>query len=239
LATALLAVPLLGAGPPPPRDLAIGALVGLVGLVGIAALYRGLAIARMSVVAPITAVVAAAVPIAYGVLRGERPSALAIVGIALALGAVALVSRASDEDVAGDPEPQRAGLMLACLSGVGFGLVYVLLAASSRGAWPLVASRTMFILCTGAIVLWTRAPLTRPAGMIRLAALSGVLDMGANVLYLLALRHTLISIAAVIASLYPASTVMLARLVLHERLHGIQWAGVACALAGVVLMARG
>jgi drug/metabolite transporter (DMT)-like permease len=239
LATALLAIPLLGFGPPPPRDLAIGALVGLVGLVGIAALYRGLAIARMSVVAPITAVVAAAVPILYGVLRGERPSLLAIVGIALALGAVALVSRASDEDVAGDPEPQRAGLLLACLSGVGFGLVYVLLAASSRGAWPLVASRTMFVVCTGLIVLWLRAPLRQPVGMIRLAALSGVLDMGANVLYLLALRYTLISIAAVIASLYPASTVMLARIVLHERLHRVQWAGVACALAGVILMARG
>jgi drug/metabolite transporter (DMT)-like permease len=239
LATALLALPLLGVGPPPLRDLALGVMIGLVGLVGIAALYRGLAIARMSVVAPITAVVAAAMPIVYGVLRGERPSLFAIVGIALALGAVALVSRASDEDVAGDPEPQRAGLLLACLSGVGFGLVYVLLAASSRGAWPLIASRTTFIACTGLIVLWLRAPLLQPPGMIRLAALSGVLDMGANVLYLLALRHTLVSIAAVIASLYPASTVVLARIVLHERLHGVQWAGVACALVGVILMARG
>jgi drug/metabolite transporter (DMT)-like permease len=239
LATALIAVPLLGAGPPPPRDLAIGAAVGLVGLLGIAALYRGLAIARMSVVAPITAVVAAGMPIAYGVLRGERPSLGALVGIVLALGAVALVSRSSDEDVAGDPEPQRAGLLLACLSGIGFGLVYVLLAASSRGAWPLVASRSIFLVVTGLIVLWLRAPLLRPSGMLRLAALSGVLDMGANVLYLLALRYTLISIAAVIASLYPASTVMLARIVLHERLHRVQWVGVACAFAGVVLMARG
>lgn len=239
LATALVALPLLGLGPPQPRDLALGAIIGVVGLIGIAALYRGLAIARMSVVAPITAVVAAAVPIAYGVLRGERPSLPAIVGIALALGAVALVSRPSDEDVAGDPEPQRAGLLLALLSGLGFGLVYTLLAASSHSAWPLVASRTMFILCTGAIVLYMRPAVLLAPGTGRLTALTGVLDMGANVLYLLSLRYTLVSIAAVIASLYPASTVMLARVVLHERLHAIQWAGVACALAGVILMARG
>ena len=158
LVTAIVALPLLGLGPPQPRDLELGAIVGVVGLIGIAALYRGLAIARMSVVAPITAVVAASVPIFYGVVRGERPSLPAIIGIVLALGAVALVSRSSDEDVAGDPEPQRAGLLLALLSGLGFGLVYVLLAASSRGAWPLVASRTMFVIFTGLIVWRMRLP---------------------------------------------------------------------------------
>jgi drug/metabolite transporter (DMT)-like permease len=239
LVTALASLPLLASGAPRAHDLELGVLIGLVGLIGVAALYRGLAIARMSVVAPITAVVAAAVPILYGVLRGERPSWSAALGIVLALGAVALVSRSSDEDVTGDPEPQRAGLLLAFISGAGFGLVYVLLAASSRGAWPLVASRTTFLICTGLIVLRLRpSPLLAP-GTGRLAVLTGILDMGANVFYLLSLRYTLISIAAVIASLYPASTVMLARVVLHERLHAVQWAGVACALAGVVLMARG
>ena len=239
LVTAIVALPLLGLRPPLPRDLELGAIIGLVGLIGIAALYRGLAIARMSVVAPITAVVAASVPIFYGVVRGERPSLPAIIGIALALGAVALVSRSSDEDVAGDPEPQRAGLLLALLSGLGFGLVYVLLAASSRGAWPLVASRTMFVILTGLIVWRMRLPALTVRGTTGFAVLTGVLDMGANVLYLLSLRYTLVSIAAVIASLYPASTVMLARIVLHEHLHAVQWAGVACALAGVILMARG
>jgi drug/metabolite transporter (DMT)-like permease len=239
LVTAIAALPLLGLRPPLPRDLELGAIVGVVGLIGIAALYRGLAIARMSVVAPITAVVAASVPIFYGVVRGERPSLSAIIGIVLALGAVALVSRSSDEDVAGDPEPQRAGLLLALLSGLGFGLVYVLLAASSRGAWPLVASRSMFVILTGLIVWRMRLPALTVRGTTGFAVLTGVLDMGANVLYLLSLRYTLVSIAAVIASLYPASTVMLARIVLHERLHAVQWAGVACALAGVILMARG
>jgi drug/metabolite transporter (DMT)-like permease len=239
LVTAIVALPLLGLSPPQPRDLELGAIIGVVGLIGIAALYRGLAIARMSVVAPITAVVAASVPILYGVLRGERPSLPAIIGIVLALGAVALVSRSSDEDVAGDPEPQRAGLLLALLSGLGFGLVYVLLAASSRGAWPLVASRTVFVILTGLIVWRMRLPALTVRGTTGFAVLTGVLDMGANVLYLLSLRYTLVAIAAVIASLYPASTVMLARIVLHERLHSVQWAGVACALAGVILMARG
>jgi drug/metabolite transporter (DMT)-like permease len=239
LATAIVALPLLGLHAPLPRDLELGAIVGVIGLIGIAALYRGLAIARMSVVAPITAVVAAAVPIFYGVMRGERPSLPAIVGIVLALGAVALVSRSSDEDVAGDPEPQRAGLLLALLSGLGFGLVFVLLAASSRGAWPLVASRSMFVILTGLIVWRMRLPALTVRGTTGFAVLTGVLDMGANVLYLLSLRYTLVAIAAVIASLYPASTIMLARIVLHERLHAVQWAGVACALTGVILMARG
>jgi drug/metabolite transporter (DMT)-like permease len=239
LAAALVAVVLFRAGAPLPRDLELGALIGIVGIVGIAALYRGLAIARMSVVAPITAVVAAVVPIAYGVLRGERPSGMAILGIVLALGAVALVSRSSDEDVAGDPEPGRAGLLLALLSGLGFGFVYVLLAASSRGAWPLVASRTMFVLCTGLIVWRMRPAVLLAPGTVRWTVLSGALDMSANLLYLFALRHTLVAIAAVLASLYPASTVMLARIVLHERLGLVQWIGVACALAGVVLLARG
>ncbi|MBV8282249.1 MAG: DMT family transporter [Candidatus Eremiobacteraeota bacterium] len=240
LATALISLPLLASGAPRRLDLELGVLIGVVGLIGIAALYRGLAIARMSVVAPITAVIAAAVPIVYGVVRGERPSLMAAAGIALALGAVALVSRTSDEDVAGDVEPQRAGLLLAVVSGIGFGLVFVLLAASSRSAWPLVASRTTFLICTGLIVLALRPrPLLAP-GTILQTLLTGILDMGANVFYLFSLRfHTPVSIAAVIASLYPASTVMLARVVLHERLHAVQWAGVACAFAGVVLMARG
>ncbi|HZV80523.1 MAG TPA: DMT family transporter [Candidatus Binatus sp.] len=238
LIIAILSLPVFGNGAPLERDLVLGAGVGLAGVIGIAALYRGLAIARMSVVAPITAVIAAAVPIAYGLLRGERPSVGAIVGIVLALVAVALVSSSSDEDVAGQPEPKRTGIALALISGLGFGFVYVLLAASSRGAWPLVASRTTFLIVLGLTALiWRPAKLASGTG--RLAVTSGALDMGANLLYLLALRHTLVSIAAVIASLYPASTVMLARMVLHERLQMVQWIGVACALVGVVLMARG
>ncbi len=239
LVTALALLPLLHQGPPLRSDLEIGVLIGVVGAAGFASFYRGLAVARMSVVAPITAVIAAIVPVGYGLLRGEHLSPLAFFGIALALLAVALVSRSSDEDVAGDPEPARSGLLLALVAGLAFGLIYVLLAMSSRGVWPLVASRATSVTLVLIFALVTRR-LTRPApGSLRIIVGAGVLDMAANVFYLVALRYTLVSIAAVVASLYPASTVMLARIVLHERLGLVQWAGVACAIVGVVLLSAG
>ncbi|HET9342766.1 MAG TPA: DMT family transporter [Candidatus Eremiobacteraceae bacterium] len=239
LATALLAVPLLSPGPPSARDLELGALVGVFGGVAIACLYRGLAIGSMSVVAPITAVIAAVVPVGYGFVIGERPSTIAIIGIVLAIGAVALISSSSHEDVSGQAEPRRAGLVEAFAAGIGFGLLYVILSQTSRGMWPLVAARVVSVASVGAVAL-ALGRFTVPAPKsIRTMAWSGVLDMGGNVLYLLSLRYTFISVAAVITSLYPASTVMLARMVLGERLGRLQWLGVGCAAIGISLIARG
>jgi len=239
LATALIAVPLLSPGPPSARDLELGALVGIFGGVAIACLYRGLAIGSMSVVAPITAVIAAVVPVGFGLFIGERPSAIAIIGIVLAIGAVALISSSSHEDVSGQAEPRRAGLVEAFAAGIGFGLLYVILSQTSRGMWPLVAARVVSVASVGAVAL-ALGRFTVPAPKsLRTMAWSGVLDMGGNVLYLLSLRYTFISVAAVITSLYPASTVMLARMVLGERLGRLQWFGVGCAAIGIALIARG
>lgn len=239
LATALLAVPLLSPGAPSARDIGLGAIVGLVGAVAIACLYRGLAIGSMSVVAPITAVIASVVPVGFGLFVGERPSAIVIAGIVLAIGAVGLISSSSHEDVSGQAEPSRAGVVEAFVAGFGFGLLYVVLSLTSRGMWPLVAARVVSVASIGVVALALRR-FTRPsAASLRTMACSGIFDMGGNVLFLLSLRHTFIAVAAVITSLYPASTVILARFVLAERLGRIQWIGVGCAAVGIALIAHG
>jgi len=239
LLTALAAVPVLSPGWPSARDLELGALVGAVGALAIACLYRGLAVGRMSVVAPITAVVAAVVPVGFGLFVGERPSAVVVAGIVLAMGAVALISSSTHEDVAGQPEPRRAGIVEAFVAGFGFGLLYVVLSQTSRGMWPLVAARVVSVTVVAAAALALRRFRKPSAGSLRVMACSGLLDMTGNILYLVALRYTLISVAAVLTSLYPASTVVLARIVLSERLAKMQWVGVGCAAAGIALIAHG
>jgi drug/metabolite transporter (DMT)-like permease len=239
LATALIVVPFLSPHAPSSSDLVLGAIIGVIGAGAIGFLYRGLAIGRMSVVAPITAVIAAIVPVGFGIFTGERPSPAVVVGIVMALGAVALVSASSNEDVTGEPEPRRSGIVEAFAAGVGFGLLYVVLSLTSRGVWPLVAARCVSVALVAAVALCMRRFSMPTRGSLATMAVAGSLDMVGNVLYVVALRYTLISVAAVLTSLYPASTVMLARIVLKEKLGRLQWIGVACAVAGIALIARG
>ena len=239
LATALIAVPFLSPNAPPASDLVLGAIIGAIGAGAIGFLYRGLAIGRMSVVAPITAVIGAIVPVGFGIFKGERPSVAVIAGIVMALGAVALVSASSNEDVSGQPEPRASGVLEACAAGLGFGLLYVVLSMTSRGVWPLVAARCVSVALVGAAALCVRRFAMPARASLATMAVAGSLDMVGNVLYVVSLRYTLISVAAVLTSLYPASTVILARLVLKERLGRLQLIGVACAVAGIALIARG
>ena len=242
----LLAVLVLVAGgEATAKTFVLGALSGVAGGAGLVCLYRGLAIGRMSVVAPITAVGAAVVPVVWGLVRGERPAIVALVGVVLAVVAVALISRTADEAVDGtDASASPAGpfLVLAVVAGVAFGLVFVLLAETGddAGFWPLVAGRLTSVTLLGLGVLATGQEL-RPGGRDALARIvaAGVLDMTANALYLLAARRGLLALVAVLSSLYPASTVLLARLVLKERLVGVQIAGLGLATSGVVLIAAG
>lgn len=246
--------------------LALGALSGAAGGAGLLLLYRGLSLGRMSVVAPITAVLAAAVPVLWGLLSGERPGAVPLLGVAVALGAIVLVSAAPEPALAtpargGGAPPgwagprieahglaggavrtaPRPGLVEAVGAGLAFGLFFVVLDAVPDGAglWPLVGARVSSVGLVGALAVVRGVPLRVAPGSLGLVALAGVLDMGANVLYLLATRAGLLSLVAVLASLYPASTVVLARIVLGERLTRPQAAGLACAGAGVVLIGLG
>jgi drug/metabolite transporter (DMT)-like permease len=219
-------------------DVARGAVAGTVGLLGLVLLYRGLAAGAMSIVAPVTAVGAAVLPVAWGLLDGERPGGLALLGVALALLAVLLVS---SPQVDGEPIPGRVReALLALLAGSAFGVVFILLGSSGpdSGLWPVFAARAASVTVMTVLLLARgRPPSIPPAGTRLLLALAGVLDVVANGIFVIASREGLLSLVAVISSLYPASTVVLARIVLHERVDRRQQVGLALALAGVVLIA--
>lgn len=220
------------------EDVGFGAAAGSVGLIGVILLYRGLANGTMSVVAPITAVGAGVVPFAWGLLTGERPTAVALVGVAAALAAVALVSAA---DAVEDRTATRSDVLLALGAGTAFGCVFILLGETGEdsGMWPVLAARVASVsLVVTALVVTRRAARPAPGTLPSIAA-AGALDAGANALYLLASREGLLSLVSVLSSLYPAATIVLARVVLHERMNTKQLAGIALALAGVGLIAAG
>jgi drug/metabolite transporter (DMT)-like permease len=226
-------------------DLAYGAGGGVVGGIGVLLLYRGLAVGTMSVVAPITAVLAAAVPVAFGLVDGERPSALALAGIPVALVAIGLLAR--DPDAAGPAEGTPAAVLLMALgAGLGFGLFFVGLdkASDDSGMWPLVAGRGASVVLFALIALFVRSArvgsrAAREGSTPRLILLCGICDSGANALFLLATHQGLLTLVAVLGSLYPASTVLLATTLTHERLARTQVVGVVLALAAVVLITVG
>lgn len=225
------------------RALWFGAAAGVTGGAGVLLLYRALAVGRMSVVAPVTAVEAATVPVAVGLLLGERPAALAVVGVVVALVAIVLVSSvpqaAGDADRSATAPPGRPGLVDALGAGLAFGLFFVVFdqIPAAAGLWPLVVGRVVSMALVAALTLLTGQSLRPRVGTVRLIVGAGVLDMVANVLYLLATQRGLLSVVAVLVSLYPASTVVLARIVLRERLARPQIAGLGAAAAGVALIA--
>ncbi|MEV4012378.1 DMT family transporter [Nonomuraea angiospora] len=212
-----------------------GLAAGLSGAAGLVLFYRALATGVMSVVAPTTAVTSAALPVVFGLATGERPAFWALVGVALALCSVLLVS----QDRSTERRGSRSSVLTALAAGAGFGGFFILLAMApdDAGLWPLVGARVSSITTVVLLALVTRRALRPGPGSLHIIVAAGVLDMAANVLYLLAQQDGLLSLVAVLVSLYPASTLLLARQVLGERLRAIQVAGVACALGAVALIA--
>lgn len=228
----LLALPLLPDASPSRTDWFWGAVAGLAGSIGVGLLYRALAIGTMAVVAPTTAVCAVVIPVMAGVLAGERLGGWTMAGIGLAIVAIVLVSqeRRTGRSV-------RTGMGLAFLSGVAIGFFFLALArtSSAAGMWPLVASRSLSLVLFGAIgAAMGQLRMAAPAAKIALG--SGVVDMAANAFYLAATRLGPLSVMVTLTSLYPASTVILARVVLGERLNSWQVAGVVCALGAIGLI---
>lgn len=218
-------------------DLALGAVGGLAGAAGVGLLYKGLSVGPMSVVAPITALLSGLVPVVAGVVDGERPTGLAMVGMAGALVAIALVSA----EGSGRLRPADLhGVTYALGAGLGFGLFFVALsyAGDGSGLWPLVAARGASVTVVGSLALAGSITRAAPAvGARALTAAAGALDAAANVFYLLAIREGLLSVVSVLAALYPVGTVVLARLVLRERFHPLQRGGLVLAIPAAVLMA--
>jgi drug/metabolite transporter (DMT)-like permease len=233
----MLVVAALIGGTPTGADLGYGALAGLAGLAGVAMLYRGLASGAMSLVAPITGVVAVVVPIVVGVGGGERPAVLQYAGIVVAVIAVALLSGGGTRSA----RLGRGTLLLALGAGLGFGLFYVGIARTSMSAdlWPLVAARGASVAVLLAASAATRRPPSFGAASPLVIVGAGVFDVSANALYLLAVHGGLLSIVAVLVSLYPVSTVLCSMVMLGERLRAPQVAGVGAALVAVALITAG
>ena len=233
-----LLVVLRGRPPPPAGDLALGALSGVSGVLGLAAFYRGLATGAMAVVAPIAAS-GAVIPVAAGLLEGERPSATQAAGVALAIAGVATVSRETGE--AGRPARLAAGVGLALAAAVGIGGFFVALDhASGRDLpWALLAARAASVGGLGLAVIALRPRLAVARADAVALALVGALDVTANGLFAAAANEGLVSLAAVLSSLYPVVTIVLARLVLAERVRRSQGGGIAAVLVGVALISAG
>jgi drug/metabolite transporter (DMT)-like permease len=207
---------------------------GVIGALGIVSLYHGFATGAVTVVAPVSAVVSAVVPVAGGLLIGERPSGLALAGIAVAVVAIGLVSGAVGRREASS----LRSVLVAVTAGSCFGLLFLCLerTADGSGMWPLLIARFASVPLLLALVVAGRQRPVAPGTGLRIAVLAGVFDMGANVLYLLAVREGLMSIVAVVVSLYPASTVAMAFAVDRERVTRWQSVGLGLAAAALVLV---
>jgi drug/metabolite transporter (DMT)-like permease len=234
------ALPFLPAAIVSPRDWLWGISAGVFGGAGVALLYRALAIGTMAMVAPITAVISAIIPVLFGFAIGERVGWLTALGILLALIAIILVSQ--QPATAGNRDSRTGrlppGVVLALLSGVAIGIFLLSLArtSSASGMWPLVVARLTSVTLFAAAALVTGKTLRMPRPATITASTGGALDMLANVLMMVAARVGPLSIVVTLVSLYPAGTVVLARFVLGERLSVVQNAGVLCALVAVILI---
>jgi drug/metabolite transporter (DMT)-like permease len=220
------------------RSFALGVVAGLGGGAGLAAFYRALSLGTMSVVSPIAAC-GAVVPFAIALATGERPSALAVVGAVLALGGAVLASL--EERRASSPERARA-VGLAVAAAVALGLfVYFLGLGSSEGdpLSALLGARVGSLGLLLVLALGRRAPLHVPRSSLAAVVLVGVADVSANALFAFASGHGLLALVSVLGSLYPVVTVLLAHVLLGERLTRAQQAGVGIALAGVAAIAGG
>lgn len=229
-------LPFLPQASPVAGDWIWGGIAGLAGGAGVALLYRALAVGVMAVVAPVTAVCAVAVPVVVALLLGERPGAQAGIGMGLALVAIVLVSQAEGD--AGPAGGKGSGLGLAFASGVAIGLFFLALArtGADAGLWPLLAARLVSVSVFGVLAVFSGSSFVMAPRILTTAAAGGVVDMLANLLYLLATRRGPLTLAVTLCSLYPASTVLLARTVLGERISSRQWIGVAFALAAIVVI---
>ena len=233
---AVLTVALSVGGDPAAADLWWGAAAGVGNGVGTAFLYRGLSSGRMGVVAPVSGVAAALVPVVVGVSSGERPAAVAWLGIAVALPAIWLVSR---QPTSGSPGP--SGLLDGVLGGLGFGTLFAALAQVDEGAGflPLALNQALGALVIVAIASTLRAPWLPRQPRAALGAVSGLLGAAATGLFMVATRGEQLTISAVVVSLYPAFTVVLAALVLREHVHRAQAVGLGLCAAAVTLVAVG
>ncbi len=231
----LLVLALRGGAPVPARpSLLWGGGAGGAGGLGLAGLYRALAVGQMGVAAPVTAVLSAALPVLFAALTAGLPSALQLAGFALALLSVWLLARPAGSQ----GRPQGLGLALAAGAGFGGFLILIHQAGATGVLWPLAAARVgslaLMLPLAGTVV--QRATGETARFPWRPVALSGILDVGGNAFFLLAAQVGRLDVAAVLSSLYPATTVLLAWLLLKERITRLQAGAVGLTLLAILLI---
>jgi drug/metabolite transporter (DMT)-like permease len=252
-----VALAVIGAALPSPQAVAWGSVAGLAGVAGAMALYLGFRHAAFSVAATLSAVGSAGFSVLAGLLLGERPTALALVGIALALPAIAGVSASAHEpegeEAAGTSSPSPtdpaitgrrwvpAGVSYGLVAGACFALLFIGLnqAGAASGLWPVFCSQVAALVGVGGVAAFTGDLRLPEAGGGRLAAVAGLTGGPGTIFFFVATHHGLLAVAAVITSLYPAVTIMLARVLVGERLTAIRLAGLILAAASVALIAVG
>ncbi|MDJ0757341.1 MAG: DMT family transporter [Ardenticatenaceae bacterium] len=235
LGTLLLLAVVFGEAFPAWRDIGFGALAGVFGMCGLLALYHGLGHGQMGIVAPVAALVTSFIPIVVAFVVEGLPQPITVGGIGIALGAVWILSASGEAE-----QFSRQDVLMGCAAGIGFGLFLTFIDLSSRDAvfWPLVAGRTAALVLLGSLIT-VQGRWQRPDhGVWGTIFLAGVFDSLGNALFAVATQFGRLDIAAILSSLYPASTIFLARFILHERLARLQWIGVGLALVALVLIAQ-
>ncbi|MCC7130061.1 MAG: DMT family transporter, partial [Anaerolineae bacterium] len=233
----LLLIPLIaitGEPVPPARVWLLGGLAGVFGSIGLVLLYRALATGQMSIAAPVSALVGAAIPVVVGMIFQGLPGITAILGIGLALAAIMLVSYNHTDHI----RFNFSTLAQPLGAGAGFGLFFVLLHQAGQDStfWPIVATRLVSVLLVAAFALKTRQPWIAGRAYWLPIALIGLLDTSANLFYVIAGQQGRLDFTAVLGSLYPAPTILLAWLILKERVSAIQRIGIVVALFAIMLI---
>ena len=208
---------------------------GALGTTGLLLLYSAMAQGKMSIAAPVSALLAAALPVIVGMITDGFPGYLTLLGFGFALAAVWLVSQS--EDGMKDIFTHLSDLRLPLLAGVGFGLYFILMNAATRQTtlWPMVYSRSAGLLAMALFIIIRRDSFATVRAAWPVMILNGILDVGGNFFYILAGQAGRLDVSAVLSSLFPGSTVILAWIILKERLTRTQWLGILCALIAIIL----
>jgi drug/metabolite transporter (DMT)-like permease len=219
---------------PPFGGMLWGAVAGIFISIGLLALYRGLSQGRMGFVAPISAVVAATVPVIYGSFYEGLPAVHQMVGFALALVAVWLIAGGEDKN----SKIERTDLILPLIAGMGFGLFFISIDKVSDTAvfWPLTAARIAAVVTLIVFIALSKQVYLPPKNVLPVIIVAGIFDTGGNTFFALASQAGRLDIASILSSLYPAGTVLLAWLILKERMSLKQWIGVATAMIAIVFI---
>jgi drug/metabolite transporter (DMT)-like permease len=226
---------------PPAGDLLTGAFASLVGLAGLIFLYRALAEGQMTIAAPVSALFAAVIPVIFGSLTLGLPSTATMIGFGLAFLAVWLISQTDSTNwrfsLSDTSTSLSTSLRLPLISGFFFGFYFIILHRATLNAffWPLTAARFAGFVALGLLALVTRQPAMPPRETWALCILNGIIDIAGNGFYVLSAQTGRIDVAAVLGALYPAGTVLLAWLILKERISAIQTLGITLAFIAIVL----